>query len=214
MKTPKITLCTLDRTPVCSLSDRSGYCAMHIKEDLSINEITTLSFQYPIVNGGKWTNLQNEQLILFNDEYYKIKNLSINHDEDGNLYVDVSCKHYSDNLANAMISLDEQTPLNVIDLMKIALCYDENGVSEFGWSIGKVTVDRVMKRGLEAVEQSPFSVLLTIAEKFDGILKFNSKTMTIDMLNQFLFVKEIVILISACGIFTQKIFFKQTSWLR
>lgn len=184
MKTPKITLCTLDRTPVCSLSDRSGYCAMHIKEDLSINEITTLSFQYPIVNGGKWTNLQNEQLILFNDEYYKIKNLSINHDEDGNLYVDVSCKHYSDNLANAMISLDEQTPLNVIDLMKIALCYDENGVSEFGWSIGKVTVDRVMKRGLEAVEQSPFSVLLTIAEKFDGILKFNSKTMTIDMLKR------------------------------
>ncbi|MDD6640949.1 MAG: phage tail protein [Erysipelotrichaceae bacterium] len=184
MKTPKITLCTLDRTPVCSLSDRSGYCAMHIKEDLSINEITTLSFQYPIVNGGKWTNLQNEQLILFNDEYYKIKNLSINHDEDGNLYVDVSCKHYSDNLANAMISLDEQTPLNVIDLMKIALCYDENGVSEFGWSIGEVTVDRVMKRGLEAVEQSPFSVLLTIAEKFDGILKFNSKTMTIDMLKR------------------------------
>lgn len=184
MKIPKITLCTLDRTPVCSLSDRSGYCAMHIKEDLSINEITTLSFQYPIVNGGKWTNLQNEQLILFNDEYYKIKNLSINHDEDGNLYVDVSCKHYSDNLANAMISLDEQTPLNVIDLMKIALCYDENGVSEFGWSIGKVTVDRVMKRGLEAVEQSPFSVLLTIAEKFDGILKFNSKTMTVDMLKR------------------------------
>ena len=184
MKTPKITLCTLDRTPVCSLSDRSGYCAMHIKEGLSINEITTLSFQYPIVNGGKWTNLQNEQLILFNDEYYKIKNLSINHDEDGNLYVDVSCKHYSDNLANAMISLDEQTPLNVIDLMKIALCYDENGVSEFGWSIGEVTVNRVMKRGLEAVEQSPFSVLLTIAEKFDGILKFNSKTMTIDMLKR------------------------------
>ena len=71
MKTPKITLCTLDRTPVCSLSDRSGYCAMHIKEGLSINEITTLSFQYPIVNGGKWANLQNAQFILFNAIFSK-----------------------------------------------------------------------------------------------------------------------------------------------
>ena len=182
MDKPRIILCGLDRTPICSLSDRSGYCAMHIKEELAINEITTLSFQYPIVNGGKWTNLQNEQLVLFNNEYYRIKNLSINHDEDGNLYVEVSCKHYSDNLANTMISIDEQTPLNVIDLMKIALCYDENNVSEFGWSIGNIEVDRVAKRGLEAVEQSPFSILLTIADKYDGILKFNSQTMTIDML--------------------------------
>ena len=182
MDKPRIILCGLDRTPICSLSDRSGYCAMHIKEELAINEITTLSFQYPIVNGGKWTNLQNEQLVLFNNEYYRIKNLSINHDEDGNLYVEVSCKHYSDNLANTMISIDEQTPLNVIDLMKIALCYDGNNVSEFGWSIGNIEVDRVAKRGLEAVEQSPFSILLTIADKYDGILKFNSQTMTIDML--------------------------------
>ena len=182
MDKPRIILCGLDRTPICSLSDRSGYCAMHIKEELAINEITTLSFQYPIINGGKWTNLQNEQLVLFNNEYYRIKNLSINHDEGGNLYVEVSCKHYSDNLANTMISIDEQTPLNVIDLMKIALCYDENNVSEFGWSIGNIEVDRVAKRGLEAVEQSPFSILLTIADKYDGILKFNSQTMTIDML--------------------------------
>ena len=87
MDKPRIILCGLDRTPICSLSDRSGYCAMHIKEELAINEITTLLFQYPIVNGGKWTNLQNEQLVLFNNEYYRIKNLSINHDEDGNLYV-------------------------------------------------------------------------------------------------------------------------------
>ena len=182
MDKPRVILCGLDRTPICSLSDRSGYCAMHIKEELAINEITTLSFQYPIVNGGKWTNLKNEQLVLFNNEYYRIKNLSINHDEDGNLYVEVSCKHYSDNLANTMISIDEQTPLNVIDLMKIALCYDENNVSEFGWSIGNIEVDRVAMRGLEAVEQSPFSILLTIADKYDGILKFNSQTMTIDML--------------------------------
>lgn len=182
MKTPRVILCGLDRQPICSLSDRSGVCATNIQEKLTINEITTLSFHYPIINGGKWTNLQNEQLILFNNEYYRIKNLSINHDEDGSLYVDVECKHYSDNLANTMISLDEQTPLNVIDLMKVALCYDENGKSEFGWSIGNIEVDKVAKRGLEAVEQSPFSVLLTIADKYDGILKFNSQTMTIDML--------------------------------
>ena len=39
-----------------------------------------------------------------------------------------------------------------------------------------------MKRGLEAVEESAFSILTTIAEKYKGILHFNSMTRTVDLL--------------------------------
>lgn len=174
-------VCKVDRTPICELYDNTRYRVRNIVEKLSINEITTLTFDLPLAN-SKWVNLKNENLILFNGEYYKIKKPSFYHDEDGKIYVNVECKHYSDNLAADLISVEETTPVNVVSLMKIALCYDTNGNPTKGWTVGKVTVDRVVKRGLEVMEQSPFSVLLTIAEKYGGILKFNSQTMTVDML--------------------------------
>lgn len=183
MNKMSLKVCTVDRTPICELYDNTEYRVRNIVEKLSINEITTLTFDLPIAN-PKWKHLANENLILFNDEYYKIKKPTFFHDEDGKLYVQVECKHYSDNLANDLISLEETTPRNVIDLMKLALCYDTNGLPTKGWTVGTVTVDRVAVRGLEVMEQSPFSVLLTIAEKYDGILKFNSKTMTVDMLER------------------------------
>lgn len=176
-------ICDLSRTPICELYDNTPYRVRGIKESLSINEITTLSFELPIEN-PKWVHIKNEQLVLYNGEYYKIKNPSFNHDDEGKLYVHVECKHYSDNLASDLISVEETTPTTVIELMKIALCYDADGNPTKGWTIGNVTVDRVAKRGLEVMEQSPFSVLLTIAEKYDGILKFNSQTMTVDMLER------------------------------
>ena len=174
-------ICSLDRTPICDLIDKTPMRARAIVEELSINEITTLTFELPISN-PKWKNIKNENLVYFNDEYYRIKKPSFFHGDDGKLYIKVECKHYSDNLANDLISVSETTPLTVVELMKIALCYDENGKPTKGWTVGNVTVDRLVKRGLEAMEQSPFSVLLTIAEKYGGILKFNSKTMTVDML--------------------------------
>lgn len=176
-------ICSIDRTPLVELYDNTPYRVRNINESLKINEIMSLSFDLPIDN-PKWKYIRNEELVLFNDEYYKIKNPSFIHDEDNKLYVHVECKHYSDNLANDLISVEETTPRNVIDLMKIALCYDENGNPTKGWTVGEVTVDRVAMRGLEVMEQSPFSVLLTIAEKYDGILKFNSKTMKVDMLER------------------------------
>ena len=177
-------LCDLGRTPICELYDNTPYRARNIQEQLSINEITSLTFEMPVVPEGKWLQLKNEMLVLFNDEYYKIKTIDFQHDDSDKLYVSVSAKHYSDTLAMDLISISETTPVNVIDLMKVALCYDENDKPTLGWSVGKVTVDRVAVRGLEALEQSPFSILLTIAEKYDGILKFNSKTMTVDMLER------------------------------
>lgn len=183
MLVESLKICTAGKKAMYDLVDNTPYRVRNIKESLSINEITTLSFELPIEN-FKWKHIRNEELILFNKEYYRIKNASFIHDEEGKLYVRVDCKHYSDNLANDLISVAETTPQNVVDLMKVALCYDENGNPTKGWSVGKVTVDRVAKRGLEAMEQSPFSILLTIAEKYDGILKFNSQTMTVDMLER------------------------------
>lgn len=176
-------ICTAGRKAMYDLVDNTPYRVRNVKESLSINEITTLSFELPIEN-FKWKHIRNEELILFKKEYYRIKNANFIHDEDGKLYVHVDCKHYSDNLANDLISIAETTPKNVIDLMKVALCYDADGNPTKGWSVGKVTVNRTAKRGLEAMEQSPFSILLTIAEKYDGILKFNSQTMTVDLLER------------------------------
>lgn len=182
MKKLSLKVCTVDRTPICELYDNTPYRVRNIVEKPSINEITTLTFDFPLAN-PKWKNLANENLILFNDEYYKIKKPTFFHDEDGKLYAQVECKHYSDNLANDLISIEETTPRNVVDLMKLALCYQDDKPTK-GWTVGTVTVDRVALRGLEVMEQSPFSILLTIAEKYDGILKFNSKTMTVDMLER------------------------------
>ena len=86
-------------------------------------------------------------------------------------------------MANQVISVEEVEPMNVVSLMKVALCYDGNNPT-LGWTVGNVEVDKVALRGLEAFEQSPFSILLNVAEKYDGILKFNSKTMTVDMLER------------------------------
>lgn len=176
-------VCDVSRTPLCNLNDNTPNCVRSIKESLSVNEITSLTFELPVVPNGKWLNIVNENLILFNNEYYKIKNMNFTHDQDGKLSLSVEAKHYSDVLATNTISLSETTPLNVIDLMKLALCY-ENGEPTLGWKVGRVNVDRTLQRGLEAVEQSPFSILLTIADKFDGILKFNSMDMTVDMLER------------------------------
>lgn len=179
-----LVLCDLNRNKICDLYDNTQFRARNIVQEFSINEISTLSFTLPVIPNGKWLKIKNEQLILFDGEYFKIKNLSFKHDDGGKLYLDVETHHFSDNLAMDLISISEQTPLNVVALMKVALCYDENDQPTLGWKVGKVTVDRVAVRGLEALEQSPFSILLTIAEKFDGILKFNSQTMTVDMLER------------------------------
>ena len=137
-------ICTAGRKAMYDLVDNTPYRVRNVKESLSINEITTLSFELPIEN-FKWKHIRNEELILFKKEYYRIKNANFIHDEEGKLYVHVECKHYSDNLANDLISIAETTPKNVIDLMKVALCYDADGNPTKGWSVGKVTVTLIEK---------------------------------------------------------------------
>lgn len=175
-------LCDVSRNKLCDLIDSTPYSARNIQESYKTNEITTLSFDIPVVPNGKWLFIQNEQLVLFNNEYYIIKKPTFYHDEDSKLYLNVECKHLSDILANSIISTEEVTPMNIIDLMKMALLYDENGVSQTGWTVGEVKVDKVMKRGLEAIEQSSFSILLTIAEKYDAIMVFDSVNMKVNVL--------------------------------
>lgn len=175
-------VCNMAREPLCDLNDSVNQ-PRNIKMALSVNEITTLSFAYPVIPEGKWLNLVNQNLIFFEDEYFIIRQTQFSHNQDGSLTVNVECKHYSDTLATQVISVEEVEPMNVVSLMKVALCYDGNNPT-LGWTVGNVEVDKVALRGLEAFEQSPFSILLNVAEKYDGILKFNSKTMTVDMLER------------------------------
>lgn len=174
-----IYLCNIDRQRVCELN-APAYPALNVNEEYKLNEITTLSFEVPVLNPN-YKLLANEQLVEFKNEYYIIKQLSWSKQNDGRLNVRVDAKHYSDILASDLISIDEIEPLNVLDLMKIALQYDTNNLPLTGWAIGNVTVDKTVKRGLEANEQSPFTILLAVAEKYEAYVVFNSKTMTVDM---------------------------------
>lgn len=173
-------VCGLNKIPFCDLADNSSFRVSNVEVKYSINEVTTLSFDYP-VKSPKFKYIECENLIHFDKEYYFIKTPEFRRDDGGKLYVHVECKHLSDTLASQLISIEEITPLNVIDLMKIALQYNENGKPTLGWKIGKVTVDRVACRGLEANESSPFSILLTIAEKYSGVLVFDSEKMEVNM---------------------------------
>ena len=173
-------VCGLDKAPFCDLADNSSFRVSNVEVKYSINEVTTLSFDYP-VKSPKFKYIECENLIHFDKEYYFIKTPEFRRDDGGKLYVHVECKHLSDTLASQLISIEEITPLNVVDLMKIALQYNEDGKPTLGWKVGKVTVDRVACRGLEANESSPFSILLTIAEKYSGVLVFDSETMEVNM---------------------------------
>lgn len=173
-------VCGLNKIPFCDLADNSSFRVSNVEVKYSINEVTTLSFDYP-VKSPKFKYIECENLIHFDKEYYFIKTPEFRRDDGGKLYVHVECKHLSDTLASQLISIEEITPLNVIGLMKIALQYNENGKPTLGWKIGKVTVDRVACRGLEANESSPFSILLTIAEKYSGVLVFDSEKMEVNM---------------------------------
>ena len=175
-------VCKLDKTPICELLDNTAQRARNINESFAINEVTTLSFDLPVVKNGKWKNVSNETLIFFNDEYYNVKSLQFTHSKEGQLLLHVEAKHLSEILASQLISIEETAPKNIIELLKIALLYDENGVSQTGWTIGNIDVDKVKTRGLEANEQSPFSIILTIVEKWDAIAIFDSKTMKVNVI--------------------------------
>lgn len=167
---------------LCSLTDNSGVCATDIVEKYSLNEITELTFKYPIVDGNeKYMYLSNENLVKYNGEFYRIKTLVPQHSDDGKKTLDVTCRHKSEALQYSTVTMEEQTPKTVKELMKIALRY-ENDEPTLGWSVGIVTVDGITKRGLESVEDSVFSILTTIAEKYNGILRFNSSDNTVDLL--------------------------------
>lgn len=175
-------VCKLDKTSICELLDNTPLRARNINEHFAINEVTILSFDLPVVPKGKWRKLSNETLIFFNNEYYNVKTAQFVHSKDGKLMLHIEAKHLSEILASQLISVEETTPRNIVDLLKIALLYDENGVSQSGWTIGDIKVDKVKLRGLEANEQSPFSIILSIVEKYDGIAIFDSKTMKVNVI--------------------------------
>lgn len=184
MKTLKqLEICNMRYERLCTLLDNSGIGVSGVTETTTLNEIPELTFKYPVEDEyGKYMYLSNENLVLCNGQYYRIKTTEVHHDNDGSKYINLTCRLLSESLQYSVITVSEQTPKTAIQLMKIALGYDDNDIPETGWYIGRVTVDGLMKRGLEAVEDSRFSVLLTIAEKFQGMLKFDTVNKTVDLL--------------------------------
>ena len=165
---------------LCDLNDNSKYRPRDLKETFTTGEVNELTFSYPI-NSPKWECLSNENLILFNGEYYRIKTPVLSDSSDAGTLATITCRHLSETLQTTIVSLDEITPKTATELMKIALCY-ENDKPTLGWSVGKVDVDQTIKRGLESSEQSSFENILGIAEKFDAFPIFHSSTLTVDLL--------------------------------
>ena len=177
----EFTVCNMKYEKLTSLLDNQGTGPINIEETVSLNEISTLSFEFPIRN-PKSKYLINENLILFNGEYYVIKTPTISHSNENGPVANYTCNHLSETLQNNIVSLAETTPKNVIDLMKLALAYDESGQPTLGWSVGAIGVNTTIKRGLENSEQSSFATLTTIADKFNGMLVFHSQTKKVDMI--------------------------------
>lgn len=171
-------VCNMLYSKLAELNDNSEYRVRNVVLTKKLNEIFELTFDLPIQN-PKFHYLINENLILFDGEYYRIKTPVMKHSDDG-MIASYTCKHLAESLQSDIVNLEETTPKTAIDLMKYALCYNDADKPTLGWSVGNVTVKNAY-RGLEATETSPFSVLVTIAEKFDGVLIFHSKTKTIDL---------------------------------
>lgn len=171
-------VCNMLYSKLADLNDDSEYKVRNVSLTKKLNEIWELSFNIPIKN-QKFHYLINENLILFDGEYYRIKTPVIKHSDSG-MIATYTCKHLSESLQSDVINLEESTPKTATDLMKYALCYDDMDRPTLGWSVGKVSVGSAY-RGLEKTESSPFSVLVTIAEKFDGVLIFHSQTRTVDL---------------------------------
>lgn len=166
---------------LCDLNSNSQYRVMNVVETFNIGEVNELTFKFP-TKSPKWKYLTNENLILFNGEYYRIKTPVLSHSAEQGSFVSVTCRHLSETLQTTVVSMAEVTPRTATELLKIALCYNDSGEPTLGWSVGKVTVDSKVKRGLESSEQSAFANILNIAEKFNGFPIFHSDTLTVDIL--------------------------------
>ena len=126
MQIGDLTVHNLRYEKLCTLTDNSGYSAYDVVEKKSVNEITEFTFKYPLDDNGKHLYLSNENLVRFNNEYYRIKTNNIIHDEDGKKYCDITARHLSETLQYTMVTMAEQTPKTVEELMKVALCYEDD----------------------------------------------------------------------------------------
>ena len=166
--------------PLAELYDNSILRAREISVNLKVNEIPQLTFKLP-ANNPKIIYLMNEYLVEYEDEYYVIKSPEVERTEEGACYYSYTCTHLSNTLQNNTLNIGEITPKTSIELMKVALAYEGDSPT-LGWSVGTVEVSTTVKRGLDISEQSSFSILCAIADKYDGMLQFRSKERKVDLL--------------------------------
>lgn len=165
---------------LAELYDNSDMRARDISCTTKVNEVPELTFKIP-ANNPKVKYLLNEYLLDYDNEYYVVKVPQLERSDDGTCYYSYTCNHLSSTLQSNTLTLGEVTPANVISLMQLALAY-EDGVPTLGWSVGTVEVDTTIVRGMDLSEQSSFAILCTIADMFDGMLRFRSKARKVDLL--------------------------------
>lgn len=175
------------------LNDGTPGSAKNINAEFSINAIPTLSFDMPL-NSDKWQYLINENLVNFRGEFYFIKNPQFTHNSNSEKNVTVSCVHLSNSLSMFLNTDIKEVGKTALELIKLVLGEElvsgeklisgENEIKSLsGWKAGDVTVDPKKCRALESSEQSIFTNLVSIADKFNGVLQFNSIAKTVDLLD-------------------------------
>lgn len=127
----ELAVCNMKYERITDLTDNVGLGPINVEEIVSVNEISTLTFEFPIRN-PKTRYLINENLILFNDEYYVIKTPTITHSDEAGPVASYACNHLSETLQNNIVSLSETTPRTCEELMKLALVYSDDGVPTLG----------------------------------------------------------------------------------
>jgi phage minor structural protein len=165
---PKLEVYDLAYNRLCVLTDNTSYTARDIVEEYKINGVSKLSFTLPLMS-DKWKYLLNENLVKWKGEYYFIKTPSYSHSESERL-VSVTCLHLC-------TSLEGKTCKEITEIEGIGKTANElmtMVLDGTNWSVGVVEVPDTKKRDLITKEQSVFTNLIKISEKFEGRLDFDS----------------------------------------
>ena len=158
------------------LNDRTNSGASNINIEYNLNGVDILTFDLPVTS-KKWIYVINENLVKYKNEYYKIKNPTFNHAEDNEKKITVQCKHLSISLQTILTGEIDEISKTASEMMVLLLTNRDTG-----WTVGNITVDNTKYRQLQIKNQSIFSGLVKVAETFDGMLHFNSSSMTVDLL--------------------------------
>lgn len=162
------------------LYNESALSVSNINSTDKLNEISKLTFDIPF-DHPKSNYVIPENIIIYNKQKYIIKGATLEHDNNDKKMLNVECYHYSSILSTQLVVYEELLPTTPDELMKIALLYDGDNPT-LSWKVGTID-ERLMTlyRGLDGGQDSPFSLLVKIADRYNAYLTFDSITMTVNL---------------------------------